>query len=137
MFGQSSAAATPALPPMSKNSVMKPGTVSLRFQSRCSSQNSCVTLIILPPACSTRRIAERRADAQPVDLFLGLDEPEPDILGVELDDAEFLLQLALLAREERSHEADALGTAPLELGNGEGHAAMLAPSDIATLGELP
>src|SRR5260221_465408 len=61
---QSSAAATPALPCMSKNSVMNPGTVSLRFQSRCSSQNSCVTLIILPPACSTRRNAMSWAMAE-------------------------------------------------------------------------
>lgn len=54
---QSSAAATPALPCMSKKSVMNPGTVSLRLQSRCSSQKSCVTLTIFAPACSTRRSA--------------------------------------------------------------------------------
>src|SRR5918996_6520401 len=39
------------------NRSMKAGTVSLRLQSRCSSQKSCGTLIILTSACSTRRSA--------------------------------------------------------------------------------
>jgi len=63
------------------------------------------------------RVAEGGADAQPVDLFLRLDETQAHVLRVELDDGELLFQLALLAREERSHQADALGAALLQVGN--------------------
>jgi hypothetical protein len=50
----------PAVPPVWMNRSMKAGAVSLRFQSRCNSQKSCVTEIILPPACSMRRSAAPR-----------------------------------------------------------------------------
>ncbi|MNO06495.1 hypothetical protein D3C81_2282880 [compost metagenome] len=47
----------PGVPSVSMKSFMKSGTVCWRFQSRCSSQNNCGTLIIWPPACSMRRSA--------------------------------------------------------------------------------
>src|SRR5207253_4746789 len=77
------------------------------------------------------RVAERSADAQPVELLLRLDEPQAHVLNVELHEREFLFQLALLAREQRAHEADALRAALFQLGNGERHAAMLAPAHVA------
>ena len=97
---------------------------------------------VVPPSPRTGEqsgesgIAERGADTQPIDFFLGLDEAQTDILGVELDDVELLVQLTLLAREERPHKADALRAPPLELRYGEGHAAVLAPTHIAGPGEL-
>src|SRR4051812_21503502 len=60
-------------------------------------------------------VAERSADAQPVDLFLGLDEAQAHVVRIELDDGELLFQLALLAGEQRAHQPDALGAAALQL----------------------
>src|SRR2546421_377125 len=76
-------------------------------------------------------VAERRADAQPVDLLLGLDEAQAHVLGIELDDLEMRLELSLLARQQRPDQADALCPAPLELVDCLGDAAVLAPAHVA------
>jgi hypothetical protein len=47
-------------------------------------------------------VGQRSADSQPVDLFLGLDRAQPDVLSVEADELEMLLEAAPLGNDERS-----------------------------------
>ena len=95
-----------------------------------------------PRLCSVQKtfepgVAERRADAQPVDLLLRLDGAQPHIFGVELDDGEISFQLLLFSGEQRAHQPEPFGAPALELVNGLLHAAVLPPAHIGVARELP
>ena len=69
-----------------------------------------------PGAADQRRhagVAQCGADAQPCDLFLGLDEPQFHVVGIEAHEREFRLQRLPAHAAERPDHADAFGAAAL------------------------
>jgi hypothetical protein len=86
-----------------------------------------------PRAGDERRhsgIAQGRADAQPRDLLLGLDEPQLDVIGIEADELEFRLQRLPSRAAERPDHADASAAAPREFLDDLGDALFLAPTHV-------
>ncbi len=93
-----------------------------------------------PRAGDERRhpgIAQGRADAQPRDLLLGLDEPQLDVIGIEADELEFRLQRLPSCAAERPDHADAPRCAPRQLLDDLGDAVFLAPTHLGIASHLP
>ena len=94
-----------------------------------------------PGAAHERRhagVAQRRAHAQPRDLFLRLVvDPQAGVFAVEADHLEFRLQRLPPRAGERSHHAHPLAAAAAELVDHGGDALVLAPAHIHVAGDQP